>query len=216
MKFFGLIMLFCCMTLMPLQAQNKRVKKLTNKEIIEHYNELVGNFCRYIEVIGSTESVSDMKKNRMRTDSVPKLFYRYDERRMLLTNGYKGAVIKNRKMKDYFMRLQEQAAKKSTVSSETSIIYNLDFYYCNADGDDLGWKKKKTYDDGTVEYETKVMIYQTYMKQTIIRGNKEMKRTLKEEDAKELILKKVVLPGNEELYKLGDISRAERTLTINK
>ena len=61
------------------------------------------------------------------------------------------------------------------------------------------------------------MIYQTYIKETVSRGgNREMKRSREEVDAKEMTIKKLVMPNNEELYKLGDITKAERLATSNR
>lgn len=216
-KIFGLAMLLCFMVLTPVQAQTTRGKSLTTEQIMQHLEELVDKFCHYVEVIGSTASVSEKEKDRLRTNEVPELFYRYKERRMRTTGGANGTILRSRKMADYFYKLQDQAKEDSTLSSETKVMYDLEFYFLGNANDNLKWKEIRTYEDGIVEYEAKVMIYQTYIKETVSRGgSREMKRTREEVDAKEMTIKKLVMPNNEELYKLGDITKAERLATSNR
>lgn len=216
-KIFGLDMLLCFMALTPVQAQTTRGKSLTTDEIMQHLEELVDKFCHYVEVIGSTGSVSEAEKNRIRRREVPELFYRWDERRMKTTGGADGTILRSPKMKDYFYNLQDQAKEKITLNSETKVMYDLEFYFLGNANDNLKWKEIRTYEDGIVEYEAKVMIYQTYIKETVSRGgNREMKRSREEVDAKEMTIKKLVMPNNEELYKLGDITKAERLATSNR
>jgi len=216
-KIFGLAILLCFMALTPVQAQTTRGKSLTTEQIMQHLEELVDKFCHYVEVIGSTGSVSEAEKRRMRLQEVPELFYRWDERRMKTTGGADGTILRGRKMNDYFYKLQEQAKENITLNSETKVMYDLEFYFLGNANDNLKWKEIRTYEDGIVEYEAKVMIYQTYIKKTVSRGgNREMKRSREEVDAKEMTIKKLVMPNNEELYKLGDITKAERLATSNR
>ncbi len=216
-KIFGLAILLCFMALTPVQAQTTRGKSLTTEQIMQHLEELVDKFCHYVEVIGSTGSVSEAEKRRMRLQEVPELFYRWDERRMKTTGGADGTILRGRKMNDYFYKLQEQAKENITLNSETKVMYDLEFYFLGNANDNLKWKEIRTYEDGIVEYEAKVMIYQTYIKETVSRGgNREMKRSREEVDAKEMTIKKLVMPNNEELYKLGDITKAERLATSNR
>lgn len=216
-KIFGLAILLCFMALTPVQAQTTRGKSLTTEQIMQYLEELVDKFCHYVEVIGSTGSVSEAEKRRMRLQEVPELFYRWDERRMKTTGGADGTILRGRKMNDYFYKLQEQAKENITLNSETKVMYDLEFYFLGNANDNLKWKEIRTYEDGIVEYEAKVMIYQTYIKETVSRGgNREMKRSREEVDAKEMTIKKLVMPNNEELYKLGDITKAERLATSNR
>lgn len=216
-KIFGLAILLCFMALTPVQAQTTRGKSLTTEQIMQHLEELVDKFCHYVEVIGSTGSVSEAEKRRLRLQEVPELFYRWDERRMKTTGGADGTILRGRKMNDYFYKLQEQAKENITLNSGTKVMYDLEFYFLGNANDNLKWKEIRTYEDGIVEYEAKVMIYQTYIKETVSRGgNREMKRSREEVDAKEMTIKKLVMPNNEELYKLGDITKAERLATSNR
>ncbi len=213
-KIFCLAMMLLSVSLTTVHAQSSEKKVLSTEEIMNHLEGLVEKFCHYVEVIGSTESVSDEDKNHMRLQEVPELFYRYNERKMVTTTGAKGTIKSNKKMADYFRNLQSQAKAKSNLRNRTNVLYDLEFVFaCTADGE-LNWKYFKTHVDGTKEYEAKVMIYQTYMKETLT--GYEVIRSHREVDKKEMTVKKLVLPCMDEIYKLGDITRAERLETANR
>lgn len=218
-KILYLTLLLCCMTSLPVQGQSSKGRKMTIEEIQDHLNELVKTFCNYVEVIGSTDdSISRKEKDKMRLNEVPRLFHRFDERRMITTRGHNGKVKNRPKMYDYFLNLLNQSEKRQSLSVESRVVYDLDFkFYMTSDaGLDWGDKPVKTYDDGTKLYQSSVMIYQTYLKETIVNGNYENKHSREEEDAKEMTIYKLVRPNNDEVYKLGDITRAERTMTSNR
>lgn len=210
-KIVCLAMLLCCMSMTTVHAQSSSKKFSSTEEIMKHLEGLVEKFCHYVEVIGSTESVSQADKNRMRRQEVPELFYRYNERKMVTTAGAKGTIQSRKKMADYFRNLQTQSQSQSNLRNRTNVLYDLEFVFAgNVDGN-LNWDYIKTHEDGTKEYEAKVMIYQTYMKETLT--GYEVIRSRREVDKKEMAIKKLVLPTSNEVYKLGDITRAERLET---
>ena len=213
-KILCLTCLFCCVLFMQAQTYKSRNTQ-SAKAVAERLESLVDQFCKYVETIGSTHSVSEAEKNRLRREKVPELFYRYQDRRMVTTAGSTGAIKSSKKMSDYFVRLQRQASNDAQRKklSDQRVTYDLSFIFACTDGE-LQWTESGSYADGTKEYETTILIYQTYLKETL--NGVETVRSRRETDKKEMIAKKLVLPNGNELVKLGDITGAERLETENK
>lgn len=204
MKRLAFIMMLVC-TFCMAHAQNLRNHRYSNGEELKVLEELVDQFCRYVEIVGSTDSYSESIKNKIRTDSVKPLFYKYEQRKMITTNSY-GTSTKP--MRQYFRNLQVQASKPKNISADkTEINYRLDFEFAGENGK-LEWYYSHTEDDGSKVYIATVYIYQTYMKKTL-RGYETI-RNRTEVDKKEMKVRKVVIPTtNKEIIKLYDVTSAE-------
>lgn len=199
----------CCILMVQAQGSN-RSSAVGEMDKLE---ELVDRFCRYVEVVGSTHSVSVEEKNKIRRDSVRPLFLDYTERVMITTSGTAGQYKVKKKMHDYFYNLQRQAGKARTEGRRVEVMYDLDFQFA-CDNGKLIWKYEGVTDEGIKKYSTKVLIYQTYMKQT--KDGVEILRSRNEVDKKEMNAYKFVLPdGKTQLIKLYDITQVERMDTRN-
>ncbi len=212
-KILCIALMFCCVSLVHAQYKTVKKNEVSSEELMDRLDALVDQFCKYVEVIGSTGSVSEAEKNRMRRQDVPELFYRYNERKMITTYGQGGKGKSQKKMFDYFRNLQTQAKSNNSLKSKNNVTYDMEFVFACTNGE-LNWKYLKTHEDGTKLYGATVYIYQTYMKET--RTGVEIMRSRREVDKKEMTVHKMVLPDTSEVYKLGDINRAERLETANR
>lgn len=208
MKRLAFIMMLVC-TFCMAHAQNLKDYRYSDGKELKVLEELVGKFCRYVEIVGSTDSYSESMKNKIRTDSVKPLFYKYEQRKMITTNSY-GTSTKP--MRQYFRNLQVQASKPKNISADkTEITYQLDFEFVAVNGK-LKWEFSHTEDDGSKVYTSTVYIYQTYMKKTT-RGYETIRKKT-EVDKKEIKIRQVVTPKtNKVLMKLFDVTQAERLHT---
>ena len=191
------------------QTKTRGQKPLTAEQVTEKFKELSEIFCTYIERIGSTGSLTEKEKDRMRREEVPKLFFRYGERYMKTTQGVGGVVIRKPKMKDYFYNLQKQA-RRGQATIGNIVAYDMSFILSSKeDGTgNLKWKHHKTYDDGTKEYHSEITFYQTYVKMSM--RNNEVYSQVIHDDEKTMVVFKMVYPNGDEEYKLGDITGAKR------
>ena len=192
-----------------IQAQTRT----TGLSEIQQLESLVDKFCHYVEVIGSTHSVSKEEKDRIRKYEIRPLFFEYDERKMITTSGIDGKIENEKLMHEYFYNLQRQAGRPKNTGQRTETMYQLDFQFA-CQGGKPKWKYVRRTAQGIDIYENKVMIYQTYLKETKD-GNQEILRSRREVDKKEMTAYKFVLPDKSETIKLYDITRAKRMDTKN-
>ena len=160
-KIICLALMFCCVSVLPMYAQTP-TGRTSLSQAFKEIKVLMDKFCRYVEVIGSTGSVSETEKDRLRTTEVPTLFHHYEERHMITTSGTVPNIKKScKKMPHYFRNLQIQAKINKTPTRETVVYYKLSYILQGSDGLDgtgLDWKLYKEYPDGTKEYRAKIKI----------------------------------------------------------
>lgn len=167
-------------------------------------------FCKYVVAVGSTPgqpgAVSDAQKAAIINDKVPRLFYQYDQRYMVTTNGRNGKVVKRRQMRQYFNSLRAQSASRLN----TARSYELSFvgFLPTTGGKKTVWRLKEVAADGSSIYYSTIMIDQIYHR---IRWNSEGGITVTEEhDYKELEVNVLTKPSGRYQVFLGDVKRAYR------
>lgn len=197
-------MMLFCVSLTVLQAQNSEKNVAASENVVNSPETLIEKFCNYLEVIGNTKSVSEDIKNRIRRYELPELFYKYDMRKVTTFINDKGVVKSHKSLPDYFRHLQVKAKSHPNLDTHINVLYNLDYVFRTSADGVLNWNYLTAHNDGTKEYEVKVIIFQTCLSETL-KGNEVVDST--REDVKiEISLKQLLLPNMEKIYKLGDIT----------
>lgn len=203
-KIVCLTMMLFCVSLTVLQAQNSEKNVAASENVVNSPETLIEKFCNYLEVIGNTKSVSEDIKNRIRRYELPELFYKYDMRKVTTFINDKGVVKSHKSLPDYFRHLQVKAKSHPNLDTHINVLYNLDYVFRTSADGVLNWNYLTAHNDGTKEYEVKVIIFQTCLSETL-KGNEVVDST--REDVKiEISLKQLLLPNMEKIYKLGDIT----------
>ena len=166
-------------------------------------------FCKYVVAVGSSSgqkgAANDVQKNDIIRNRVPRLFWNYNERYMLTTNGKNGSVIKKRSMSQYFNNLKAQ----SKCGPATSRSYELRFIGVipQAGGKNPDLYVMGTTCDGCIVYGGKVLIDQIYY---VINWTQEGAIVKEEHDMKELEVNVLAKPNGKFQVLLGDVKKANR------
>ena len=202
-------MMVCCLVLAAVSANGQIIydRAVSSDVIIRDLQTLMDKFCRYVETIGTSKTVNSAKISKLRTDSVPKLFYEYDSCFMYTTYAEKGRMKERKEMKRYFRNLETQAQNKFNT-----ITYDLDFeLICSGDG--FQWKEdtSKKYRNGAKCYSAEILVMQRYIREGgSISGDGASRKI--EEDLKTMKVWKIML-DNRTIVGLGSVERIERIYT---
>lgn len=137
----------------------------TNMDAVEKaVARLAKHFCGYVVAVGTTPgqtgAVSNARKNDIISNCVPGLFFNYNERYMITTNGPHGEIKTKKKMRNYFLNLKGQS--RSGLNSARK--YELRYVGIIENGNTGRFKLKEVLPDGLEVWYTTIRIKQLYHK----------------------------------------------------
>lgn len=143
----------------------------TNMDAVEKaVARLAKTFCGYVVAVGTTPgqtgAVPNERKNEIIRNSVPGLFWCYDDvppngpRYMITTNGPHGEIKKKKKMVDYFINLKAQS--RSGFNSARK--YELRYVGIIGNGNTKRFKFERVLSDGCELWSITIRIKQLYHK----------------------------------------------------
>lgn len=165
--------------------------------------------CEYIVAVGTSTgqsgSVSDIKKNNIIRNDVPRLFYNYEDRYMKTTGSY--GKVYSKKMSIYFNNLKAQ----SRGDLNKKIIYELSYDGIITQNTSNGLKYEGIDSHGCKIYSTTIRIKQRYYQINLSAYGIEGKSIEKiEDDIKDYKVYIVIKPDGKAGVFLGDVYRAKR------
>ena len=167
-------------------------------------------FCKYVVAVGTSPgqngAVSEKEKNDIINNRVKGLFWNYSARKMIVTNGKTGELIRDLKMSAYFNNLKAQA--KSRVNETRT--YELRYMGIKPSGKGINNKSfvlKRTLPDGSKLYASNIIIDQIYH---VIKWTPEGPVVKEEHDVKVMEVNVLEKPSGKTSIYLGDVTQAYR------
>lgn len=219
MRNVRLLMLLCSIFVANATSAQSSKSPLLTLEVLESISAQVDikaqRLCEYIEQIGSSRSpLTDGEKSDIIANELPRLFWRFDIRKMTTTGGINGQYKRVKSMKQYFNNLKWQS--KTAANREVKYELYYDRITNNQNIQDLSrWERLPDHDNCEV-YRTSITFAQNYY---IISHNiqygvdyKQASRVVKEEVDKKSIYIYLIRrkDDNRNFALLGDVYMAER------
>lgn len=203
MKKTLVLLVVLCISLYTFGQQRARLFDVPDSKTMTELEEKVRKFGEGLEKLGTTDAVSWEQKNHIRTDIMPGLFVKMNERYMLTSSGAGGSKITKRLMPSYLLNLQNQSKKKLNKRIEYDLAFDI-----YSGREKFEWKFFKKHPDGSEEYHAEIRMYQTYAVHTV--SGVEILYSYKEIDKKVIKAIKLVYPNGDIATGLGDVTRIER------
>lgn len=133
----------------------------TLRSVMDQVDLKAKKLCQYIIDIGSSKTLmTNDQKSRIINDEIPFLFWKYDERLMTTSSGYKGSVVRQQYIWQYFIKLHRQSIKPFNKEVKYELMY--DKVYSDSKIKDLeSWEMCEEYDNCKVWRQT-IRFSQTY------------------------------------------------------